>query len=41
VVKAALGPHILEHFLEAKRLECEDYQLDVTPWELARYLPVY
>ncbi|MHB1357675.1 MAG: glutamine synthetase family protein [Anaerolineae bacterium] len=41
VVKAALGPHILERFLGAKQLECEDYQLDVTPWELARYLPVY
>ncbi|MCE5258630.1 MAG: type I glutamate--ammonia ligase [Chloroflexi bacterium] len=41
VVRSALGPHILERFISAKRQEWGDYQLEVTPWELARYLPVY
>jgi glutamine synthetase len=41
VVKAALGPHILEHYLEAKRRELEEYRTRVTPWEIDRYLEYY
>jgi glutamine synthetase len=41
VIKAALGPHICERFIDAKRLEWEDYRLEVTPWELNKYLPNY
>jgi glutamine synthetase len=41
VIRAALGPQIFETFLLAKRLEWEDYRLDVTPWELAKYLPMF
>ncbi len=37
----ALGPHVYERFLEAKRQEWDDYRLDVSAWELARYLGVY
>ena len=39
VIRAALGAHICDRFINAKRLECEDYRLDVTPWELNKYLP--
>ncbi len=41
VVCEALGPHVLERFVEAKEIEWEEYQKQVTPWELQRYLPVY
>jgi len=38
VVQAALGPHIYERFMDAKRQEWDDYRLSVTPWELDHYL---
>ncbi len=41
VICNALGPQICERFLAAKRLEWEDYRLEVTPWELKKYLPIY
>ncbi len=41
VVRAALGPHVCDRFINAKRLEWEDYRLEVTPWELEKYLPNY
>ncbi len=41
VVCAALGPHICERFISAKRLEWEDFRLEVTPWELNKYLSNY
>jgi glutamine synthetase len=41
VIQAALGTHTFERFLSAKRLEWEDYRLDVTPWELKEYLANY
>jgi glutamine synthetase len=41
VVCAALGPHITDRFLSAKRLEWEDFRLEVTDWELNKYLPNY
>lgn len=37
----ALGLTIFERFLEAKRLEWNDYVLSVSPWELDRYLNNY
>ena len=39
VIQAALGAHICDRFINAKRLEWEDFRLDVTPWELNKYLP--
>ena len=39
VVRAALGPHICTRFIDAKRLEWEEFRLEVTPWELDKYLP--
>jgi glutamine synthetase len=41
VVCNALGPHLVDRFISAKRLECEDFRLEVTPWELEKYLPNY
>jgi len=41
VIRAALGPQVYETFILAKRLEWEDYRLEVTPWELAKYLPIF
>lgn len=33
-----LGPYLLQRFLDAKRMEWEDYRIQITPWELKRYL---
>jgi glutamine synthetase len=41
VIQEALGGHVCEWFLEAKRAEWSDYRLQVTPWELERYLTTY
>ena len=41
VLTAALGEHIAEHFLAAKRAEWHEYNQQVTPWELDRYLARY
>jgi glutamine synthetase len=41
VVKAALGEHILDHFLAAKREEWRQYITQVTQWELEQYLVKY
>jgi glutamine synthetase len=41
LVRDALGDHIVEHFLAAKRGEWDDYLRHVSPWELERYLSVY
>jgi glutamine synthetase len=39
VIREALGAHICDRFIAAKRLEWEDYLLEVTTWELQKYLP--
>ena len=41
VVREALGVHTFERFISAKRLEWEDYRLDVSGWELNKYLSNY
>jgi len=41
VVRNALGAHTHEVFINAKRLEYEDYRLEVTNWELEKYLANY
>jgi glutamine synthetase len=41
VIQSALGPHVCEWFLEAKRAEWNEYRIRVTPWELERYLMTY
>jgi len=41
VIQTALGPHVCEWFLEAKRAEWNEYRTQVTDWERARYLMTY
>jgi glutamine synthetase len=40
LVRKALGDHIFERYVELKREEWEEYRVQVTEWELERYLPV-
>ncbi len=40
IVLRALGEHTFNRFIELKRQEWEDYRVQVTRWELERYLPV-
>jgi glutamine synthetase len=41
VILEALGAHVYERFISAKRSEWEDYRIEVTPWELEKYLSIY
>lgn len=41
VIRDALGPHVFEHFIDAKLQEWDDYRIQVTPWEVDRYLATY
>ncbi|MFB6202771.1 MAG: glutamine synthetase, partial [Halorhabdus sp.] len=41
VILDALGPHTREKFLAAKRQEYKDYLVDVSEWELDRYLETF
>ncbi|MBI5028916.1 MAG: type I glutamate--ammonia ligase [Chloroflexi bacterium] len=41
VIQAALGPHVCDRFVSAKRLEWQDYRLEVSAWELGKYLSNY
>ena len=41
VLTGALGAHVTEHFLAAKRAEWRDYHAQVSAWELERYLARY
>jgi glutamine synthetase len=41
VILTALGPYISDRYLAAKRQELEDYNRQVTPWELERYYGRY
>jgi glutamine synthetase len=38
LVSSALGEHIYRRFLEAKRIEWNNYCMEVHPWELKEYL---
>ena len=38
VIREALGPHIYQRFIEAKRIECEEYRTRVHQWEIDHYL---
>ena len=41
VIANALGEHVFSHYVEAKREEWEAYQMQITQWELDRYLETY
>ena len=39
IVRKALGDHVFHTFIENKKIEWEQYQTQVTDYELKRYLP--
>ena len=41
LMRQALGDHIFERYLEAKTIEWQEYCIQVSGWELDRYLRVY
>jgi len=41
VVCEALGDHVLEHYVEAKTAEWDEYRTQVTQWEVDRYLEAF
>ena len=41
VIMSAIGDHVGEWFVHAKRQEWSDYRVQVTPWEIDRYLEAY
>ncbi|MFC7132239.1 MULTISPECIES: type I glutamate--ammonia ligase [Salinibaculum] len=41
VILDALGPHVGEKFVEAKNQEFQEYLVDVSQWEIDRYLEKY
>ncbi|WP_415379751.1 type I glutamate--ammonia ligase [Halosimplex sp. TS25] len=41
VIQDALGEHVYENFVEAKTQEYDDYRVDVSDWELDRYLETF
>jgi glutamine synthetase len=40
LVRKSLGDHIFGRYVELKREEWEEYRVQVTRWELERYLPI-
>jgi glutamine synthetase len=38
--RKALGPHIFDRYVELKRAEWNEYRVQLTPWELDKYLAV-
>ncbi len=40
LARTALGPHIFDRYVEIKRKEWDEYRVQLTPWELEKYLPV-
>jgi glutamine synthetase len=39
LVRKALGSHIFDRYVEIKRKEWDEYRVQLTQWELERYLP--
>ena len=37
-MRAALGDHIFPRYVELKRREWDEYRIQVSEWELERYL---
>jgi glutamine synthetase len=38
VIQEALGQHTYDKFIEAKQAEFDDYRMQITPWEIEKYL---
>lgn len=41
LMRETLGDHILDRFVEAKTIEWQEYCIQVSPWELDRYLAIH
>jgi glutamine synthetase len=41
VIRDALGDHVLERFIEAKTEEWDEYRIQVSGWEVERYLEAF
>ena len=39
LVRNALGEHVFDSFIQNKKIEWEQYQVQVTDYEIKRYLP--
>jgi glutamine synthetase len=40
IVKKTLGEHIFPRYVELKKKEWEEYRIQVTKYELDKYLPI-
>ena len=40
LVREALGEHVFNAFIENKKIECDDYRVQITDYELKKYLPI-
>ena len=40
LARRALGPHIFDRYVELKRKEWDEYRVQLSEWELSRYLSV-
>jgi glutamine synthetase len=40
LVREALGDHVFTHFIENKKVEWDQYRIQVTSYELEKYLPI-
>ena len=41
IIVASLGPHIYEHFVEAKEIEWDNFRSHVSEWERDHYMKMY
>ncbi|MHB0876419.1 MAG: type I glutamate--ammonia ligase [Anaerolineae bacterium] len=41
LIREALGDHVFDRLIEAKRSEWDEYRIAVHPWELDRYMATY
>jgi glutamine synthetase len=40
LVREALGDHVFQHFIENKKVEWDQYRIQITSYELDKYLPL-
>ncbi|MBI4770376.1 MAG: glutamine synthetase, partial [Chloroflexi bacterium] len=41
LMQATLGEHLFDRYVEGRTREWDEYRINVSQWELERYLPVY
>ncbi len=41
LIRTALGDHIYDHLLAARRQEYDEYRIQISEWERQRYLPIF